>query len=87
MLKIILGITKADFRQRRDATRHTTVGYLPQHITVSGTSTVIDKVRSAFSHVDDMKARLDEINHQLAARTDYESGRISGTDRSYDISQ
>lgn len=53
--------------------RDTTVGYLPQHITVSDTSTVIDEVRSAFSHVDDMKARLDEINHQLATRTDYES--------------
>lgn len=72
MLKIIAGLqkpTSGNVAMPRD----TTVGYLPQHITVSDTSTVIDEVRSAFSHVDDMKARLDEINHQLATRTDYES--------------
>ena len=72
MLKIIAGLqkpTSGNVAMPRD----TTVGYLPQHITVSDTSTVIDEVRSAFSHVDDMKARLDEVNHQLATRTDYES--------------
>ena len=72
MLKIIAGLqkpTSGNVAMPRD----TTVGYLPQHITVSDTSTVIDEVRSASSHVDDMKARLDEINHQLATRTDYES--------------
>ncbi len=72
MLKIIAGLqnpTSGSVAMPRD----TTVGYLPQHITVSDTSTVIDEVRSAFSHVDEMKARLDEINHQLATRTDYES--------------
>lgn len=72
MLKIIAGLqkpTSGNVAMPRD----TTVGYLPQHITVSDTSTVIDEVRSAFSHVDEMRARLDEINHQLATRTDYES--------------
>ena len=53
--------------------RDTTVGYLPQHINVSDTSSVIDEVRSAFSHVDKMRARLDEINNELLTRTDYES--------------
>ena len=72
MLKIIADLqkpTSGNVAMPRD----TTVGYLPQHITVSDTSTVIDEVRSAFSHVDEMRARLDEINHQLATRTDYES--------------
>ncbi|MBD5300492.1 MAG: ABC-F family ATP-binding cassette domain-containing protein [Bacteroides sp.] len=72
MLKIIAGLqnpTSGNVAMPRD----TTVGYLPQHITVSDTSTVIDEVRSAFSHVDEMKARLEELNHQLAIRTDYES--------------
>ena len=72
MLKIIAGLqkpTSGNVAMPRD----TTVGYLPQHITVSDTSTVIDEVRSAFSHVDEMRALLDEINHQLATRTDYES--------------
>lgn len=77
MLKIIAGLqkpTSGNVAMPRD----TTVGYLPQHITVSDTSTVIDEVRSAFSHVDEMRARLDEINHQLATRTDYESDTYQG---------
>lgn len=72
MLKIIAGLqkpTSGNVAMPRD----TTVGYLPQHINVSDTSTVIDEVRSAFSHVDEMKARLDDLNDQLATRTDYES--------------
>ncbi len=72
MLKIIAGLqkpTSGDVAMPRD----TTVGYLPQHINVSDTSSVIDEVRSAFSHVDKMRARLDEINNELLTRTDYES--------------
>ena len=72
MLKIIAGLqkpTSGNVAMPRD----TTVGYLPQHITVSDTSTVVDEVRSAFSHVDRMRARLDEINNELLTRTDYES--------------
>lgn len=72
MLKIIASLqkpTSGNVAMPRD----TTVGYLPQHINVSDTSTVIDEVRSAFSHVDEMKARLEDLNNQLATRTDYES--------------
>lgn len=72
MLKIIAGLqkpTSGNVAMPRD----TTVGYLPQHINVSDTSTVIDEVRSAFGHIDEMKARLDDLNNQLATRTDYES--------------
>lgn len=72
MLKIIAGLqkpTSGNVAMPRD----TTVGYLPQHINVSDTSSVIDEVRSAFSHVDKMRARLDEINNELLTRTDYES--------------
>lgn len=72
MLKIIAGLqkpTSGNVAMPRD----TTVGYLPQHINVSDTSSVIDEVRSAFSHVDKKRARLDEINNELLTRTDYES--------------
>ncbi|MCM1356662.1 MAG: ABC-F family ATP-binding cassette domain-containing protein [Staphylococcus sp.] len=72
MLKIIAGLQKPT-SGNVSMPRDTTVGYLPQHITVSDTSTVIDEVRSAFSHVDKMKERLDELNNELASRTDYES--------------
>ena len=72
MLKIIAGLQKPTSGSVA-LPRDTTIGYLPQHITVSDTSTVIDEVRSAFSHVDEMRSRLDEINRQLSTRTDYES--------------
>ncbi len=72
MLKIIAGLqhpTSGSVAIPHD----TTIGYLPQHMTISDTSTVIEEVRSAFSHIDKMHARLDEINEELNSRTDYES--------------
>lgn len=72
MLKIIAGIQRPT--SGSVAVPHdTTIGYLPQHMTICDTSTVIEEVRSAFSHIDKMRARLDEINNELATRTDYES--------------
>ena len=59
MLKIIAGLQKPTSGSV-SLPNDTTIGYLPQHINVSDTSTVIDEVRSAFGHVDKMRARLDE---------------------------
>src|SRR5690606_14241577 len=39
---------------------------------VSG-NTVIDETKSVFKEVNDINAKIDEINHQLATREDYES--------------
>lgn len=50
-----------------------TIGYLPQQMEVSDTLTVMDEVRKAFSHLKVMQSRLDNLNDQLAARTDYDS--------------
>ncbi len=72
MLKIIAGLQKPTSGSV-SLPRDTTIGYLPQHITVSDTSTVVDEVRSAFSHIDKMKAELEKLNTELASRTDYES--------------
>ncbi|MDE5650861.1 MAG: ATP-binding cassette domain-containing protein [Duncaniella sp.] len=72
MLKIIAGIQKPTSGSVA-APHDTTIGYLPQHMTISDTATVIEEVRSAFSHIDKMRMRLDEINHELETRTDYES--------------
>lgn len=72
MLKIIAGIQKPTSGSV-SVPRDTTVGYLPQHMTINDTSTVIEEVRSAFSHIDAMHARLDAINNELATRSDYES--------------
>ncbi len=72
MLKIIAGIQKPTSGSV-SVPHDTTIGYLPQHMTINDTSTVIEEVRSAFSHIDKMHARLDELNEELSNRTDYES--------------
>ncbi len=72
MLKIVAGLQSPTSGTVAVPT-DTTIGYLPQHMTISDTATVRDEVRKAFSHVDEMHARLDRLNAELAERTDYES--------------
>ena len=50
-----------------------TVGYLPQVMILQDDTTVREEARKAFAKVTQMKAKIDEMNHQLADRTDYES--------------
>ncbi len=50
-----------------------TIGYLPQQMKLADETTLIQEVRKAFSHIDEMSARFDMLNNQLAERTDYES--------------
>lgn len=72
MLKIIAGIqtpTSGTVAVPQDVT----IGYLPQQMEISDTLTVMEEVRKAFSHIDDMHARLDKMTAQLGERTDYES--------------
>ncbi|MDE6415797.1 MAG: ATP-binding cassette domain-containing protein, partial [Duncaniella sp.] len=72
MLKIIAGLQKPTSGTIA-VPSGTTIGYLPQQMTTSDTATVLEEVRKAFSHVDEMRARLDSLNEQLATRTDYDS--------------
>ncbi len=72
MLKIIAGLqrpTSGHVAVPRDVT----IGYLPQQMTLSDTSTVEEEVRKAFAHIDEMQRRLDKLNAELTERTDYES--------------
>lgn len=72
MLKIIAGLQKPT--SGSVAIPHdTTIGYLPQHMTISDTATVIEEVRTAFNHLHEMHAKLDDMSQELASRTDYES--------------
>lgn len=50
-----------------------TIGYLPQQIKLADETTLLQEVRKTFSHIDDMQKRLDNLNIQLAERTDYDS--------------
>lgn len=72
MLKIIAGIQRPTSGSV-SVPRGTTIGYLPQHMTISDTATVIEEVRTAFSHLKEMHDRLDKLSEELSNRTDYES--------------
>lgn len=72
MLKIIAGLqhpTSGSVAIPAD----TTIGYLPQQMKLADETTLLQEVRKAFSHIDDMQKRLDSLNNELAERTDYES--------------
>ncbi len=50
-----------------------TVGYLPQDMDFIHGKTVMEEARSVFKEVNELHAKIDTINHQLATREDYES--------------
>ena len=51
----------------------TTIGYLPQVMVLQDDTTVREEAQKAFSHVHELKERIDRMNQELADRTDYES--------------
>lgn len=72
MLKIIAGLQKPTSGNVA-VPQDVTIGYLPQQMVLSDTLTVAEEVRKAFSHIAEMHSRLDDLNSQLAERTDYDS--------------
>lgn len=49
------------------------LGYLPQHMSFSDTTTVIDEAREAFGELLELENEINKINEEIASRTDYES--------------
>jgi len=72
MLKIFAGL-QPPTRGNVAAPKDTTIGYLPQHMTLKEGNTVFEEASLAFAHIQKMEAELDYVNKQLAERTDYES--------------
>jgi ATP-binding cassette subfamily F protein 3 len=72
LLKIIAGADKPT-RGKISAPNDAVIAYLPQHLLTQDDSTVFEEASKAFSVVLDMKKEMDELNHQLETRTDYES--------------
>ena len=72
MLKIISGL-----QQPTSGTvaipNDTTIGYLPQVMRLADDTTVVEETRKAFAHTTRMKERLEQLQQELADRTDYES--------------
>ena len=72
MLKIIAGLqnpTSGTVAVARDMT----IGYLPQQMVLADETTAIQEALKAFAHIDRMQQHLDEMNAELASRTDFDT--------------
>lgn len=72
LLKIIAGVNKPT-RGKVSAPNNATIAYLPQHLLTEDKFSVFEEASKAFSKILNMKKEMDELNHQLETRTDYES--------------
>ena len=72
LLKILAGIRQPT-RGSVNAPKDCSICYLPQHLMTEDGRTVFEEASLAFAHLHDMEARIEALNEQLAARTDYES--------------
>ena len=72
LLKILAGVRTAT-RGQVSAPKDTVIAYLPQHLMTEDGRTVFEETAQAFAHLHEMEAQIEELNKQLAERTDYES--------------
>ncbi len=72
LLKILAGVRTAT-RGTVSAPKDTVIAYLPQHLMTEDGRTVFEEASQAFAHLHEMEAHIEDLNRQLAERTDYES--------------
>ncbi|MGE0089935.1 MAG: ABC-F family ATP-binding cassette domain-containing protein [Bacteroidales bacterium] len=72
ILKIIAG-EKTPSRGRVSAPKDAVIAYLPQHLMTEDNRTVFEETSQAFSKIFEMEKEIQNLNDQLASRTDYES--------------
>jgi ATP-binding cassette, subfamily F, member 3 len=72
LLKILAGVNKPT-RGKVSAPRDAVIAYLPQHLLTKDDCSVFEEASKAFSKILGMKKQIDDLNHQLETRTDYES--------------
>ncbi|HEY9117430.1 MAG TPA: ABC-F family ATP-binding cassette domain-containing protein, partial [Roseivirga sp.] len=76
LLKIVAGKNKPT-QGKISAPKDAVIAYLPQHLLTEDNCTVFEEASKAFAKIHGMKTRIDELNHQLETRTDYESDEYS----------
>jgi len=76
LLKILAGANRPT-RGKVSAPKDAIIAYLPQHLLTKDDATVFEEASKAFSKILGMKQRMDDLNHQLETRTDYESDEYS----------
>ena len=72
LLKILAGLqlpTEGNVAIPKDIS----VGYLPQVMVLSDSRTVMEEAEQAFEHISELQLSIEQMNNQLAERTDYES--------------
>lgn len=72
LLKILAGVRQPS-RGSVSAPKGTVIAYLPQHLMTEDGRTVFEEASQAFSELFAMEQEIDDLNKQLAERTDYES--------------
>jgi ATP-binding cassette, subfamily F, member 3 len=72
LLKIIAGV-KTPSRGKISAPTDAVIAYLPQHLLTEDSRSVFEEAAQAFSHIHKMEKEIEDLNHQLSSRTDYES--------------
>ena len=72
LLKILAGVRQPT-RGKVSFPQDTVIAYLPQHLLTEDSRTVFDEASQAFAHLFEMEAKINNLNEELAARTDYES--------------
>lgn len=72
LLKVLAGVRQAN-RGQISCPDGTLIAYLPQHLLLKDDKTVFEETSTAFSEIQDMERRINEMNEELSTRTDYES--------------
>lgn len=72
LLKILSGQTQST-NGKVTIPKDINVAYLPQHLLLEDNSTVREEAAKAFDKIHAMENRINEINHLLETRTDYDS--------------
>lgn len=72
LLKILAGVRQPT-RGKVTAPKDCVIAYLPQHLMTEDGRTVFEEASQAFVHLHAMEAEIEQMNNELATRTDYES--------------
>lgn len=72
LMKILGGAQRAD-EGTVSIPRECRIGYLPQDLKSESKETILNETRKAFGEVLQLRSDLDQIQHDVATRTDYES--------------
>lgn len=72
LMKILGGAQRAD-EGTVSVPRECRIGYLPQDLKSDSKETILNETRKAFAEVLQLRSDLDQIQHDVATRTDYES--------------